>query len=88
MSKTLHAAVLAAALAIPATVAAETKPLVLPKPPAPAPAEKLPLNAVVTPTGVYVPVTKSGNSGVTLAPLPKPAPGEMGGTVNWTIKTK
>ena len=71
-----------------ATHAASTTPLTLPPPPKPVPQPPLPLNAQVTPNGVYVPATQSGNVGVSFDGLRNPQPGEKGGSVSLTIKTK
>jgi hypothetical protein len=68
-----------------AAQAAETKPLVLPKVPAPV-KQTLPFDAQPTPNGVYVPTSKSGNFGVSIEKLNNPAPGEMGAKATATIK--
>lgn len=87
MNKTLAFVALTALSATLAAHAADYKPLVLPKPPAPV-TPTYPLGAQPTPGGVYIPVTKSGNSGVSVGGLPNPAPREMGVSAGWTIKTK
>jgi hypothetical protein len=50
-----------------------------------APTVTLPLNATVSSSGVYVPVSKDGNTGVTVGSAPS---GQMGGSVSITWKTK
>jgi hypothetical protein len=85
MSKICLVAALIALSTAFAAQAAETKPLVLPKVPAPV-KQTLPLDAQPTPNGVYVPTSKSGNFGVTIEKLKSPAPGEMGAKATATIK--
>lgn len=48
----------------------------------------LPMNAQVSNGSVYVPISKSGNVGVSVGPHPNPLPGEKGGSVSLTIKTR
>jgi hypothetical protein len=89
MKVTFHRAMCLAAIGLTATAyAGDTMPLTLPPPPKPVPQQPLPLNAQVTPNGVYVPVTKSGNFGVSVEGLRNPQPGEKGGAVSLTVKTK
>lgn len=85
MNKIFALATIAATLAVHAAHAAEPKPLELPKAPSPVP-QTLPLNAQPTANGVYVPFSKSGNTGVSFERLHSPAPGEKGGSVSLTIK--
>jgi len=80
-------AALLATLAMNAVQAADSKVLVLPKAPAPVP-QTLPLNAQPTAGGVFIPTSKSGNVGVSVEGLRNPAPGEKGGSLSLTIKTK
>lgn len=87
--KKIHAfaAVTAAVLmSLHAAHAGESKPLPLPKPP-PAVPQTLPLNAQPTANGVYIPVTRSGNTGVSVEGLRSAAPGEKGAAVSLTFKT-
>ncbi|HVE52538.1 MAG TPA: hypothetical protein VNB23_04080 [Ramlibacter sp.] len=65
----------------------DKKVMPLPKPPEPV-KSTLPLNAQPSGNGgVYVPVTKGGNVGVSVDPLKhKTTPNEMGGSVSGTIR--
>ena len=48
----------------------------------------LPLNAELKSNGVYVPVTTSGNRGVSIEVLRNSVPGEKGAAMSWTIWNK
>jgi hypothetical protein len=88
MNKFAIASVVMSSLLVAAAQAADTKPLVLP----PVPKEiksSPPFGAQPTPNGgVYVPVTKSGNYGVSVEPLRSPVSNDRGATVNVTRQNK
>lgn len=87
MNKSIFIAVSLIAASAASFAQSGYKTMDLPKAPAPI-KQTLPFNAQVSGNGVYVPLSKDRNTGVSFEGLKNPAQGEKGGSISGTWKFK